>query len=73
MRNGETYKIPELALVFDLNAWLFFSTLLRDLEGPMPHVMLNFQVIKLAVDGTLAKEDSVFGVGVEGVLRNVAD
>ena len=43
-KQGNTYKLPELALVLDLNAWL--PALLRDLEGSMLHITFDFRMVK---------------------------
>ena len=36
-------------------------------------VTLDFRIVKLATDQTLSVKDSVFRIGVEGVLGGVAD
>ena len=55
--------------MLDLDARL--PTLPRDLERPVLCIAFDFRVIRLAANETLGVEDSVLGVGVEGVLRRV--
>ena len=59
--------------MLDLDARL--STLPRDLERPalVLHIAFDSRVIKLVADETLGIKDSVFRVGVAGVLRSVTN
>jgi hypothetical protein len=41
--------------------------------GPMFLVTLDFRIFQLATNQTLSVKDSVFRVGVEGVLGGIAD
>ena len=68
---SDTYKFLSLSLVLNLDNRL--STLLLDFEGPVLDVAGHVSVVHLASNETLGIEDSVFGVGVEGVLSGITD
>lgn len=57
--------------MLDLDSRL--STFARDLEGPVPHVALDFRIIELPADETLSVEDSVLRIRVECILCGVTD
>ena len=57
--------------MLDLDARL--STLPGDLERPVLHVPLDFRLVELAANETFGVEYGIFWVGVECILRCIAD
>lgn len=68
---GDTYKLPVLATVRDLNGRLVI--LLNNLEWPVLLVPNNLGVIVFTTNETLGVEDGVFGIAVVCVFGGVTD
>ena len=66
-----TYEFTLVALVLDLDEW--FSTFVRDFEGPMFCVFLDFRLIELSTNESFGVKDSVLRIIVECVFRRITD